>query len=76
MKTFDKETNQWKMQNFEHSPAPDGIHDTVAFNEYRSPRWWSARRHREWLLDRVAPWLFAAMLFGAFAFAGWVDCAW
>lgn len=64
------------MNNFEHSHAPDGIHETIAFNEYRSSRWWSARRHREWLLDKVAPWLFSALLFGTFAFAGWVDSAW
>lgn len=56
------------MNHFEHSPASDGIHETIAFNEYRSPRWWSARRHREWMLDKVAPWIFAL--------AGWVDCAW
>ena len=59
-----------------NTPASDGIHDTIAFNEYRSPRWWSARRHREWLLDKVAPWIFAALLFGAFVLAGWVDAAW
>lgn len=61
---------------FSRDNAPDGVHETIAFNEYRSPRWWSARRHREWLLDKVAPWLFAALLFGTFALAGWVDCAW
>lgn len=61
---------------FSRDNAPDGIHDGIAFNEFRSPRWWSARRHREWLLDKVAPWLFAAMLLGAFVLAGWVDAAW
>ena len=64
------------MNNFEHSPASDGIHETIAFNEYRSPRLSSARRHREWLLDKVAPWLFSVLLLGAFVLAGWVDAAW
>lgn len=56
--------------------APDGIHDNVEFNEYRSARWWTARMHREWLLDRIAPFGIAVGMVLAFAIIGTMEaCA-
>ena len=56
-----------------HSPAPDGIHDTVAFNEYRDPKWWSQQRHRRWLIEAIAPYLLGALLLGGFLVVGVID---
>ena len=48
----------------------------IHFEEYQNPKWWSQQRLRRDMLESVSPWILAALLFGAFAFAGWVDCAW
>ena len=53
--------------------APDGIHERIEWNEYRNPRWWTARMHRAWILDRIAPWAVAALLFAGFAAVGIVE---
>ena len=58
---------------FERTHANDCNDAPVYFNDYRNPKWWSMKRHREWLAERVMPWIFSAALLGAIAFVGWVD---
>lgn len=60
---------------FTRSAADDGIHDIVYFNEYKSPRWWSERRHRQWLINRLAPYALIVMLVAGFAIVGLVETA-
>jgi hypothetical protein len=53
------------------SPAPDGIHDTVYFNEYHNAKWWTERALRRHLVrkiaDRLAPLAVVALIVAAFA---------
>ena len=60
---------------FTRSAAPDGIHDIVYFNEYKSPRWWSERRHRQWLINRLAPYALIVMMVAAFCIVGMLENA-
>lgn len=52
------------------SPAPDGIHDTVYFNEYHDAKWWTERALRRHIsrkvADRLAPLAVAALIVAAF----------
>ena len=63
------------MNNFEHSPASDGIHDIVYFNEYKSPRWWSERRFRQRLINRLAPYALIVLMVAAFCIVGMLENA-
>ena len=60
---------------FTRTAAPDGIHDIVYFNEYKSPRWWSERRHRQWLINRLAPYALIVMMVAAFCIVGMLENA-
>lgn len=60
---------------FTRNADDDGIHDIVYFNEYKSPRWWSERRHRQWLINRLAPYAIVVMLVSGFAIVGLVETA-
>lgn len=55
--------------------APDGIHDIVYFNEYKSPRWWSERRHRQRLINRLAPYALIVLTVAAFCIVGMLENA-
>lgn len=62
--------------NFERNMnAPDGIHKVIEFNEYKSPRWWSERRHRQWLINRLAPYALIVMMVAAFCIVGMLENA-
>lgn len=60
---------------FTRTAAPDGIHDIVYFNEYKSPRWWSERRHRQWLINRLAPYALIVLMVAAFCIVGMLENA-
>ena len=60
---------------FTRTAAPDGIHDIVYFNEYKSPRWWSERRHRQWLINRLAPDALIVLMVAAFCIVGMLENA-
>jgi hypothetical protein len=50
--------------------APDGIHDRIEFNEYRNAKWWTAKMHRQWLLDKVAPYIIVLGAIASFFIMG------
>ncbi len=58
---------------FTRDAAPDGIHETVEFNEYRKPKWWSEQRHREWLIERLMPFAIVAGALIGFCVVGIVE---
>lgn len=60
---------------FTRNDAPDGIHDNIEFNEYKSPRWWSERRHRQWLINRLAPYALIVLMVAAFCIVGMLENA-
>ena len=62
-------------QFIRNTAADDGIHDIVYFNEYKSPRWWSERRHRQWLINRLAPYALIVMMVAAFCIVGMLENA-
>lgn len=64
-----------EQQFIRKTTAPDGIHDVVYFNEYRNPRWWSVKRRREWLLDKLVPIATLAALLAAYAIIGYIEAS-
>lgn len=62
-------------QFIRNTPVDDGIHDIVYFNEYKSPRWWSERRHRQWLINRLAPYALIVLMVAAFCIVGMLENA-
>lgn len=57
------------------SHAPDGIHEEgpVYFNEYKSPKWWSERRLRRELIEKLAPYAIVVLTVAAFAIIGLLE---
>lgn len=58
---------------FTRDAADDGIHDNIEFNEYRSAKWWSEQRHREWLMERLMPFAIVAGALIGFCIVGFVE---
>jgi len=55
--------------------APDGIHELIEFNEYKSPKWCSERRLRRELIEKLAPYAIVVMTVAAFCIIGIIeDC--
>lgn len=62
--------------NFERNiAAPDGIHDNIEFNEYRSAKWWTEQALRRQLIDKLAPFGIVAGAIIAFCMVGLVEFA-
>lgn len=67
------------MKDFTRSAAHDGVHDSIEFNEYRSAEFWTefwARRvRREYILEKLAPYLIVLGTVVAFIVIGYIDGA-
>jgi hypothetical protein len=53
--------------------APDGIHDNIEFNEYKTPEYWLKRRARRAFWNHVAPVGICVGMFLAFVIMGFID---
>lgn len=56
-----------------NTAAPDGIHENIEFNEYKTPEYWLKRRARRAFIDAVAP---AGIMVGtllAFLILGYIE---
>lgn len=54
-------------------PAPDGVHDTVEFQEWKNPVYWARRRAIHDAFEKLAPVVFAILLFLAFFAIGYIE---
>lgn len=62
--------------NFERNMnAPDGIHEVVEFNEYKSALWWEKHRRRSELLNRIMPFAITAFIVIGFCIVGYMEKA-
>lgn len=66
-------------QNFTRNAAPDGIHDNIEFNEYRSAEYWTAywarRTRRALVMEKLAPYLIVLGTVVAFIAVGYMEIA-
>ena len=53
--------------------APDGIHETVNFNEYKSPEYWMRRRAIRAFIENLAPIGIVAGTLVAFLILGYLE---
>lgn len=56
-----------------NTAAPDGIHENIEFNEYKTPEYWMKRRASRAFIDAVAP---AGIVVGtllAFLILGYIE---
>lgn len=53
--------------------APDGIHETVNFNEYKSPKYWMRRRAIRAFIENLAPIGIVAGTLVAFLILGYLE---
>ena len=61
--------------NFERTNAQDGIHENIEFNEYHNSKWWSERRLRRELIDKLAPFAIVVFTVAAFCIIGIIEDA-
>lgn len=61
------------------TPAEDGTHDNIKFNEFRSSEYWTAfwsrRMRRAFVLEKLAPYLLVLGIVVAFLFIGYMESA-
>lgn len=66
-------------QNFIRNAAPDGIHDNIEFNEFRSAEywtaWWNRRMRRAFVINKLAPYLIVIGTVAAFIAVGYIESA-
>lgn len=67
-------------QNFiRNTPAQDGIHDNIEFNEFRSADYWTAcwkrRMRRASVLNKMAPYMIVLGTIAAFIAVGYMEIA-
>lgn len=67
-------------QNFiRNTPAQDGIHDNIEFNEFRSAEYWTAcwkrRTRRALVMEKLAPYLIVLGTVVAFIAVGNMESA-
>lgn len=55
------------------APAPDGIHETVEFNEYKDPAYWLKRRARRAFWNHVGSVGICVGMFLAFVIMGYIE---
>ena len=60
-------------QFIRNTAAHDGVHDSIEFNEYRNPKWWSGQRNREALMERLMPFAIVAGALIGFCIVGLVE---
>lgn len=64
---------------FTRNAAPDGIHDNININEYRSAefwtRYWARRVRREFILEKLAPYMIVLGTVVAFLAIGYMESA-
>lgn len=62
---------------FTRNAAPDGIHENIEFNEYRSAEYWTAywarRVRREFILEKLAPYIIVLGTVVAFLVIGYME---
>ena len=66
-------------QNFVRNAAPDGIHDNIEINEFRSAEYWTAcwkrRMRRAFVLNKMAPYMIVLGIIAAFIAVGYIESA-
>lgn len=64
-------------QNFiRNTPAQDGIHDNIEFNEFRSAEYWTACwKRRASVLNKMAPYMIVLGTVAAFIAVGYMEIA-
>lgn len=63
-------------QKFIRNAAPDGIHDNIEFNEFRSEEYWTACwKRRSCVLNKMAPYLIVLGTVAAFIAIGYIESA-
>lgn len=64
---------------FTRTAAPDGIHENIEFNEYRSAEYWTAywarRTRRAFVMEKIAPYLIVLGTVAAFLAVGYMERA-
>ena len=61
-------------QNFiKGANAPDGIHETVEFNEWQTPAYWMKRRARRAIIENLAPFGIVVGTLVAFLILGYIE---
>lgn len=61
------------MKEFIKENAPDGVHETIEFNEWKDPAYWLKRRARRAFLENIAPVLIVLGTVAAFAIIGIIE---
>lgn len=56
-----------------NTPAPDGIHENIEFNEYKTPEYWLKRRARRAFIEAVAPAAICVGMLLAFLIVGYIE---
>lgn len=66
-------------QNFIRNAAPDGIHDNIEINEFRSAEYWTAcwerRMRRAFVMGKLAPYAIVIGTVAAFIAIGYIESA-
>lgn len=66
-------------QKFIRNDAPDGIHDNIEFNEFRSAEYWTAywerRMRRAFVMEKLAPYAIVLGTVAAFIAIGYIESA-
>lgn len=58
---------------FIRDAAPDGIHESIEFNEYKDPAYWLKRRAIRAFWNHVAPVGICVGMFLAFVIMGYIE---
>lgn len=62
-----------------NTAAPDGIHENIEFNEYRSAEYWTAywarRARRAFVMEKLAPYIIVLGTVVAFLVIGYMERA-
>lgn len=53
--------------------APDGIHESIEFNEYKNPAYWLKRRARRAIIENLAPFGIVVGTLVAFLILGYIE---
>lgn len=56
-----------------NTAAPDGIHESIEFNEYKDPAYWLKRRARRAIIENLAPFGIVVGTLVAFLVLGYIE---